>query len=100
MTRLPVERAIRFALSIGAIFSVIIAWGYNPLAAASGDGVTASLMSAVSEIMITFLLVYLIWQVSKVIIDKKIAEEDAAAAGNDVPSAEEDKASSEDDMTW
>ena len=70
-------RGARIALTVVIVVGLTIAWGFNPLAMSESGGIGAFISKALLQISITLLVAYVIWQFTRIVIDQKIAEEDA-----------------------
>lgn len=70
-------RGARFALTVLIVIGLTIAWGINPITMTESGGIGALISRALLQISMTLLLAYVIWQFTRILIDQKIAEEDA-----------------------
>ncbi len=70
-------RGARFAFAVLTIIGLTIAWGINPISMTESGGIGALISTALLQISMTLLVAYVIWQFTRIVIDQKIAEEDA-----------------------
>lgn len=88
-----IDAALAKGARIGVIVLTValmaVAWKINPFAAAGG-GIGGQVVNVLLQVTVTLLVAYAVWQLARIFIDKKIAEEDAALAelGIDVSEGE------------
>ncbi len=82
-------RGIRLGLIVVVVVSLSVAWKLNPFVAGDG-GIGARIASISLQVTLTLLVAYGAWQLVRIAIDQKIAEEDEllAAQGIDVAESE------------
>ncbi len=82
-------RTARILGWIVAVLTVASTWGIRPLSLAE-SGLGAELSRGLVQIGITILVAYVIWQILRTMIDRKIAEEDTRAAAEAAAQGRED----------
>ncbi len=88
-----IDAALAKGTRIGVIVLTValmaVAWKINPFAAAGG-GIGGQVVNVLLQVTVTLLVADAVWQLARIFIDKKIAEEDAALAelGIDVSEGE------------
>lgn len=83
-------RGARFAAAVLVVVGMAIAWRVNPIVVGAEGSLGAKLANGTLQILLTLLVAYVVWQLVRIVIDRKIAEEDAllAAQGIDVTETE------------
>ncbi len=74
--RAALVRGGRLAMLVLVAGILFAAWRINPFAM-GGGGIGSQIANAVLQISLTLLVAYGLWQLARITIDKKIAEEDA-----------------------
>ena len=81
-------KGTRIGMIVLTVAAMAVAWRINPFAA--GGGIGGQVINVLLQITVTLLVAYAVWQLARIFIDKKIAEEDAVLAeqGIDVSEGE------------
>ncbi len=89
VVRAAITRGARLGVLVLVVGILLAAWRINPFAMGEG-GIGSQMASAVLQILITLLVAYGLWQITRISIDKKIAEEDAEMAAQGVDLGEQE----------
>jgi hypothetical protein len=73
----------RFALLVGLVGLLCVAWRINPFAVGGGS-LGSQVVNAFLEVSLTLLVAYGAWRFARIASDRKIAEEDAALAAQGI----------------
>jgi moderate conductance mechanosensitive channel len=84
-----IYRALRIGLAALFIVLLAVAWRID-LLGMTGQGIGGQVANALLQVTITVLVTYILWQVARIWIDRKIAieDEEAKALGNDASEME------------
>jgi small-conductance mechanosensitive channel len=80
-------RSGRFALLVLVALAMCVAWRINPFAQ-QDDSLGAALTSMFLQLSVVLLIAYASWQLIRIVIDQKIAQEDELLAASGVDTAE------------
>ncbi|HSS65090.1 MAG TPA: mechanosensitive ion channel family protein, partial [Gammaproteobacteria bacterium] len=84
-----VVRGTRLGVLVLVVALLCAAWRINPFAMGEG-GIGTQIANALLQISLTLLIVYGLWQIARISIDKKIAEEDAEMAAQGIDLGEQE----------
>ncbi|MFT5173218.1 MAG: small-conductance mechanosensitive channel [Gammaproteobacteria bacterium] len=80
-------RAGRFSLLVLVTLALCVAWRLNPFSH-DGDGLSAAIAAVFLQLTVVMLVAYSSWQLVRIVIDQKIAEEDAQLLAQGIDTSE------------